>query len=179
VNFKNVLQLARRKPPFGIAQIGKSFRNEITPGNFLFRTREFEQMEMEYFVPPDKADQWYEYWVKERFDWYTRYDIRESHLRLRRAGRRRATTAGPAFPSADCAGKGRSPPPDREGREDGHEGPGAVRGAPPPSHRRVRRQRSDRPALPPPGRDRDAVRVHDRRADARGRHRHRPGPRLA
>ena len=83
VNFKNVLQLARRKPPFGIAQIGKSFRNEITPGNFLFRTREFEQMEMEYFVPPDEADQWYEYWVKERFDWYTRYGIRESHLRIR------------------------------------------------------------------------------------------------
>src|SRR2546426_45153 len=83
VNFKNVLQLARRKPPFGIAQIGKSFRNEITPGNFLFRTREFEQMEMEYFVPPDEADQWYEYWVKERFGWYTRYGIRESHLRIR------------------------------------------------------------------------------------------------
>ena len=62
VNFKNVSQLARRKPPFGIAQIGKSFRNEITPGNFVFRTREFEQMEMEYFVPPAEAQQWYEYW---------------------------------------------------------------------------------------------------------------------
>jgi glycyl-tRNA synthetase len=83
VNFKNVLQLARRKPPFGIAQIGKSFRNEITPGNFLFRTREFEQMEMEYFVPPQEADQWYEYWIKERYGWYTRYGIRESHLRVR------------------------------------------------------------------------------------------------
>jgi glycyl-tRNA synthetase len=83
VNFKNVLQLARRKPPFGIAQIGKSFRNEITPGNFLFRTREFEQMEMEYFVPPAEAERWFEYWVNERFSWYTRYGIRESHLRVR------------------------------------------------------------------------------------------------
>jgi glycyl-tRNA synthetase len=83
VNFKNVAQLARRKPPFGIAQIGKSFRNEITPGNFLFRTREFEQMEMEYFVPPDDAEQWYRYWIDERLGWYTRYGLRASHLRIR------------------------------------------------------------------------------------------------
>jgi glycyl-tRNA synthetase len=83
INFKNVLQLARRRPPFGIAQIGKSFRNEITPGNFLFRTREFEQMEMEFFVPPDEADQWYRYWIDARFGWYTRYGLRESHLRVR------------------------------------------------------------------------------------------------
>jgi glycyl-tRNA synthetase len=83
VNFKNVLQIARRKPPFGIAQIGKSFRNEITPGNFLFRTREFEQMEMEFFVPPDDAASWFEYWVAERHGWYTRYGIRGSHLRVR------------------------------------------------------------------------------------------------
>jgi glycyl-tRNA synthetase len=83
VNFKNVLQIARRKPPFGIAQVGKSFRNEITPGNFLFRTREFEQMEMEFFVPPDEAEQWYRYWIEERFRWYTRYGIRESKLRVR------------------------------------------------------------------------------------------------
>jgi glycyl-tRNA synthetase len=83
INFKNVLQLARRKPPFGIAQIGKSFRNEITPGNFLFRMREFEQMEMEYFVPPPEADEWYRYWIDERYRWYTRYGIRESHLRVR------------------------------------------------------------------------------------------------
>src|SRR5919198_264548 len=83
INFKNVLQIARRKPPFGIAQIGKSFRNEITPGNFLFRTREFEQMEMEYFVPPDEADEWFRYWVDERYRWYTRYGLRESHLRVR------------------------------------------------------------------------------------------------
>ena len=70
LNFANILTTSRKKPPFGIAQIGKSFRNEITPGNFVFRTREFEQMEMEFFVPPDEADQWYEYWCKERFDWY-------------------------------------------------------------------------------------------------------------
>src|SRR5919199_2544391 len=83
VNFKNVLQIARRKPPFGIAQVGKSFRNEITPGNFLFRTREFEQMEMEYFVPPAEAERWFEYWIDERYRWYTRYGLRESHLRVR------------------------------------------------------------------------------------------------
>jgi glycyl-tRNA synthetase len=83
INFRNVLQLARRKPPFGIAQIGKSFRNEITPGNFLFRTREFEQMELEYFVPPKEAEQWYEYWLEERMKWYQRYGLRQSHLRLR------------------------------------------------------------------------------------------------
>ena len=72
VNFKNVLQFSRKKPPFGIAQIGKSFRNEITPGNFIFRTREFEQMEMEFFVPPDEAPRWYEYWKQARLDWYVR-----------------------------------------------------------------------------------------------------------
>jgi len=83
VNFKNVLQLARRKPPFGIAQIGKSFRNEITPGNFLFRTREFEQMEMEYFVPPAEAEEWYRYWIDQRYAWYVRYGLRESMLRIR------------------------------------------------------------------------------------------------
>ena len=64
VNFKNVLQFARKKPPFGIAQVGKSFRNEITPGNFIFRTREFEQMEMEFFVPPADAQKWHEYWME-------------------------------------------------------------------------------------------------------------------
>jgi glycyl-tRNA synthetase len=83
VNFKTVLQFARKKPPFGIAQIGKSFRNEITPGNFVFRTREFEQMEMEYFVPPDEAQKWFEYWLAERERWYTDLGIRPDHLRLR------------------------------------------------------------------------------------------------
>src|SRR5918998_4811215 len=86
LNFKNVLQFARKKPPFGIAQVGKSFRNEITPGNFIFRTREFEQMEMEFFVPPDEAEQWYEHWKDERFRWYTELGIRASHLRLREHG---------------------------------------------------------------------------------------------
>jgi glycyl-tRNA synthetase len=83
VNFKNVAQLARRKPPFGIAQIGKSFRNEITSGHFIFRTLEFEQMEMEYFVPPADADEWFRYWVEERRGWYLRYGIRPESLRVR------------------------------------------------------------------------------------------------
>ncbi len=83
INFKNVLQFSRKKPPFGIAQIGKSFRNEITPGNFIFRTREFEQMEMEYFVPPAEAQQWFEHWLAERERWYTDLGIRPDHLRLR------------------------------------------------------------------------------------------------
>jgi glycyl-tRNA synthetase len=82
-NFANVLTTSRKKPPFGIAQVGKSFRNEITPQNFVFRTREFEQMEMEYFVPPDEGDQWFEYWCKERFDWYVEHGIPEADLRLR------------------------------------------------------------------------------------------------
>jgi glycyl-tRNA synthetase len=83
VNFKNVAQIARRKPPFGIAQVGKSFRNEITPGNFIFRTLEFEQMEMEFFVPPGEADEWYRYWVDERLRWHRDLGLRESHLRVR------------------------------------------------------------------------------------------------
>jgi len=83
INFKNVAQLARRKPPFGIAQVGKSFRNEITPGNFLFRVREFEQMEMEFFVPPADAPQWFEYWLGQRLDWHRNLGLRESNLRVR------------------------------------------------------------------------------------------------
>ncbi len=83
VNFKNVAQLARRKPPFGIAQIGKSFRNEITPGNFLFRLREFEQMEMEFFVPPADADEWHRYWIDARRGWYLDLGLREENLRVR------------------------------------------------------------------------------------------------
>ena len=83
INFKNVAQIARRKPPFGIAQIGKAFRNEITPGNFIFRTLEFEQMEMEFFVPPADAEEWLRYWIEERLNWYLRLGIRESHLRVR------------------------------------------------------------------------------------------------
>jgi glycyl-tRNA synthetase len=86
INFKNVLQFSRKKPPFGIAQIGKSFRNEITPGNFVFRTREFEQMEMEYFVPPADAPEWHGRWLDERVRWYTELGIRPDHLRLREHG---------------------------------------------------------------------------------------------
>ena len=82
-NFANVMTTSRKKPPFGIAQVGKSFRNEITPQNFVFRTREFEQMELEYFVPPDEGDQWFEYWCQERFDWYLEHGIPEADLRLR------------------------------------------------------------------------------------------------
>ena len=83
VNFANVQTTSRKKPPFGIAQIGKTFRNEITPGNFIFRTREFEQMEMEFFVPPAEAPRWYEYWCQARFGWYTDLGIPEAMLRLR------------------------------------------------------------------------------------------------
>ena len=83
INFKNVLQVARKKPPFGIAQVGKSFRNEITPGNFIFRTREFEQMEMEFFVPPSEAQRWYAFWKQARYDWYEALGLRPDHLRLR------------------------------------------------------------------------------------------------
>jgi glycyl-tRNA synthetase len=82
VNFLNVLTTARRKPPFGIAQIGKSFRNEITPGNFIFRTREFEQMEMEYFVEPGQDEDWHQYWIEERLRWYTDLGIKRDNLRL-------------------------------------------------------------------------------------------------
>jgi glycyl-tRNA synthetase len=83
VNFQNVQTTTRKKPPFGIAQVGKSFRNEITPGNFVFRTREFEQMEMEFFVPPEDGPHWYEYWCQERYRWYVDLGIPEDQLRLR------------------------------------------------------------------------------------------------
>ena len=83
VNFMNVLRTSRRRPPFGIAQIGKSFRNEITPGNFVFRTREFEQMELEYFVPPAEADRWFRYWCEDRMRWYLDLGIGDDRLRLR------------------------------------------------------------------------------------------------
>ncbi|MHB1614059.1 MAG: glycine--tRNA ligase [Actinomycetes bacterium] len=82
VNFTNVMESARRKPPFGIAQVGKSFRNEITPGNFIFRTREFEQMEMEFFVVPGTDETWHEYWLSQRWDWYIDLGLREENLRF-------------------------------------------------------------------------------------------------
>lgn len=82
VNFANVMTAARMKPPFGIGQTGKSFRNEITPGNFIFRTREFEQMEMQFFVEPGTDEEWHEYWIQERINWYTDLGIDRDHLRL-------------------------------------------------------------------------------------------------
>jgi glycyl-tRNA synthetase len=83
VNFENVLTTTRRKLPFGIAQIGRSFRNEITPGNFIFRDREFEQMEMEYFVVPGADEEWHDRWIEARFDWWTGLGVRKENLRLR------------------------------------------------------------------------------------------------
>ena len=83
LNFVNVLNSSRKRLPFGIAQIGKAFRNEITTGNFTFRCREFEQMEIEYFVRPDDDQKWYDYWVDERFSWYSRFGIDRKNLRLR------------------------------------------------------------------------------------------------
>ena len=82
VNFKNVMTSSRMKPPFGIANTGKSFRNEITPGNFIFRTREFEQMEMEFFVKPGEDEKWHEYWIDNRYNWYVDLGINPDNLRL-------------------------------------------------------------------------------------------------
>ncbi|MDR1447896.1 MAG: glycine--tRNA ligase [Candidatus Ancillula sp.] len=82
INFSNILGASRIKPPFGIGQIGKSFRNEITPGNFIFRTREFEQMEMEFFVKPGEDEKWHEYWIEQRLNWYTNLGITPDNLRI-------------------------------------------------------------------------------------------------
>jgi glycyl-tRNA synthetase len=82
VNFQNVLNTSRKRLPFGIAQVGKSFRNEITTGNFIFRSREFEQMEIEYFVKPATDDKWFEYWLEQRLNWYVKYGIKKEHLKL-------------------------------------------------------------------------------------------------
>jgi len=81
VQFANIVTTARRRPPFGVGQVGKAFRNEITPGNFIFRTREFEQMEIEYFTPPDEAPAWFEHWVEACWDWFVDLGIDPSHLR--------------------------------------------------------------------------------------------------
>jgi glycyl-tRNA synthetase len=83
VNFQNVMSTSRRKLPLGIAQVGKSFRNEITTGNFIFRSREFEQMEMEYFVKPGTDDHWFQHWLEQRFNWYVKLGIKKDNLRLR------------------------------------------------------------------------------------------------
>jgi glycyl-tRNA synthetase len=82
INYKNVLTTSRRKVPFGIGQVGKSFRNEITPGNFIFRTREFEQMEMEFFVKPGTDEEWHQYWIDHRFAWWTDLGVKKDNLRL-------------------------------------------------------------------------------------------------
>ncbi len=82
VNYLNVMNAARKKPPFGIGQTGKSFRNEITPGNFIFRTREFEQMEMEFFVKPGTDEEWHEYWLKNRWDWYVDLGLNPENMRF-------------------------------------------------------------------------------------------------
>ena len=101
LDFKTTLQYARRKPPFGIAQVGKSFRNEITPGNFIFRTLEFEQMEMEFFVPPAEAEQWHEHWMQARMDWYVVARDRPRAAAPARARRRRARrTTRPRRPTS-------------------------------------------------------------------------------
>lgn len=84
VNFQNVIKSSRAKVPFGIAQIGKAFRNEITPGNFTFRTREFEQMEIEFFVKPGSDDEWLHYWKDQRFNWYLKYGMKKENLMLRK-----------------------------------------------------------------------------------------------
>ena len=84
VNFKSVLTTSAKKIPFGIAQIGKAFRNEITPGNFTFRTREFEQMEIEFFVTPESDEKWHQYWLDERMKWYKNLGLTPKRLRLRK-----------------------------------------------------------------------------------------------
>ena len=84
VNFKNILVSSRKKLPFGVAQIGKAFRNEVTTGNLTFRSREFEQMELEYFTYPEDSDKWFDYWVNERFQWYKKFGIKKKNIRLRK-----------------------------------------------------------------------------------------------
>ncbi len=124
VNFANVMALARKKPPFGIGQIGKSFRNEITPGNFIFRTREFEQMEMEFFVEPGTDEEWHQYWIDTRTDWYTDLGIARGQPAPLRA------PAGEALPLLEAHGRHRVPlrlPGQRVGRARGHRQPHRLR----------------------------------------------------
>ena len=181
LDFKQVLQFARRRPPFGIAQVGKSFRNEITPGNFIFRTLEFEQMEMEFFVPPDEAEQWYEHWLQERFDWYVRLGIDPDEPAPARARRRRAVAL------LDRHERRRVPVPVRLVGARGHRQPRRLR--PHPARAALGREArlgrpADRRALPP-ARDRAGrrrrpldARVPDRRL-RRGRDRRRAAHRAA
>ena len=167
INFKNVLGFARKKPPFGIAQIGKSFRNEITPGNFIFRTREFEQMEMEFFVPPAEAERWYRTWIEERERWYTELGIRPEFLRVRAPRGRRA------LPLLLGDERRRVPLPDRLVGARGDRQPRRLR--PHPARQVQRREaRVLRPA------DQRALRAPRDRAGGRRRPRHArlPGRRL-
>ena len=110
VNYNNVATAARKKPPFGIAQVGKSFRNEITPGNFIFRTREFEQMEMEFFVEPGTDEEWHEYWLQERWNWYVDLGLSRGEPALLRA------PEGEALPLLEAHRRHRVPLPVRRHR---------------------------------------------------------------
>ena len=124
VDFAQVQSTSRKKVPFGIAQIGKSFRNEITPGNFIFRLREFEQMELEFFVEPGTDEDWHQYWIDERFRWYTDLGMRPENLRAARARRRRA------LPLREADGRRRVPLPVHGlGRARGHREPDRLRPA--------------------------------------------------
>ena len=108
VNFANVVTTSRSKPPFGIGQIGKSFRNEITPGNFIFRTREFEQMEMEFFVEPDTARQWHQYWIDTRLQWYVDLGINATTSGSSSTHWRSCRTTRPAPPTSSTSSASRA-----------------------------------------------------------------------
>ena len=130
LDFKTTLQFARKKPPFGIAQIGKSFRNEITPGNFIFRTLEFEQMEMEFFVPPAEAEQWYDHWMEQRMEWYVSLGID------RECAAAAPPRRGRALALLERDERHRVPVPDRLVRARGHRQPRRLR--PHPARRALR-----------------------------------------
>ena len=153
VNFANVVQVTRKKPPFGIGQVGKSFRNEITPGNFIFRTREFEQMEMEFFVVPGTDEEWHQYWIDERTRWYTDLGISPRQPAALRAPQGEAV----ALLEAD---RGHRVPlrlrGQRVGRARGHRQPDRLR--PDDPHRALRH----RPVLLRPGQRRALRPVRDR-----------------
>ena len=110
VNYNNVATAARKKPPFGIAQIGKSFRNEITPGNFIFRTREFEQMEMEFFVEPGTDEQWHEYWLQQRWDWYVDLGLSPRATCASSSTRRRSSRTTRSAPSTSSTASSSAAP---------------------------------------------------------------------
>ena len=123
INYNNVASSSRKKPPFGIGQIGKSFRNEITPGNFIFRTREFEQMEMEFFVKPGTDEEWHQYWIDTRTDWYVDLGLSRDNLR------QFEHPEGEAVALLEADGRHRVPLPLRQrmGRARGHRQPDRFR----------------------------------------------------